>query len=131
MQKGEVVLGVIYAPIENKLYVARNGKEGAYLNGKQIYVSETNDLREVVLGCDWGWDLKKRANIVDWLGKVSDKIRQVASRGSAVADLASLAEGRMDAYFHSGLKPRDTAAALIIIQKVSSACYTSIIIHVG
>lgn len=117
MRKGEVVLGIIYAPIENKLYVARNGKEGAYLNGNPIEVSQTENLREVVLGCDWAWDLKKRGNIVDWLGKVADKVRRVASQGSGVADLASLAEGEMDVYFHSGLKPWDSAAALIIIQK--------------
>lgn len=117
MQKGKVVLGVIFAPIENKLYVARKDNKGAYLNGKPIEVSQTEDLREVVLGCDWAWDLKKRGNIVNWLGKVADKVRRVASQGSGVADLASLAAGKIDVYFHSGVKPWDVAAAGFIIQK--------------
>lgn len=117
LQRGETVLGAIYAPVEDKFYFASKDKDGAYLNGRQVHVSKTKDLREVVLGCDWGWDLKKRSNIVEWLDKVADQVRQVASRGSAVADLASLAEGRIDVYFHSGLKPWDTAAAMLIIQK--------------
>lgn len=117
MQKDQVVLGIAYAPIEQQLYVARSDKEGAFLNGERIHVSNTKNLREVVLACDWGWDLKKRGNIVEWLGRVSGKIRQVASRGSAVADLASLADGKIDVYFHSGLKPWDTAASAFIIQK--------------
>lgn len=117
MQKGEVVLGVIYVPLADKLYFARQGKDGANLNGQPIRVSATEDLREVVLGCDWAWDLKKRVNIVDWLGKVSGHVRRIASQGSGVADLASLAEGKMDVYFHSGIKPWDVAAAGFIIQK--------------
>jgi len=37
--------------------------------------------------------------------------------GSASADLCALAEGKMDAYFHSGFKPWDVAAATLIIEK--------------
>ena len=37
--------------------------------------------------------------------------------GSAVADLASLAEGKIDAYIHSGTKPWDVAASSLIIKR--------------
>lgn len=117
MQKGKVVIGVVYAPMSGQLYLAREDEDEAFLDGKAIHVSETENLREVVVGCDWAWGLEKRKNVVNWLGKVAPHVRQIASRGSAVADLASLAEGKIDVYLHSGLKPWDVAAASLIIQK--------------
>src|SRR3989344_3293572 len=93
MQEGKVVLGAVYVPMVDRFYIAREDKNGAFLNGQEIHVSETENLREVVLGTDWGWDLKKRQNIINWLNRIKDKIRQIQSLGSAVTDLAALANG--------------------------------------
>ncbi|MBI2641903.1 hypothetical protein HYW87_04945 [Candidatus Roizmanbacteria bacterium] len=117
MHKGEIILGTIYVPLEDKLYEAMKNREGSYLNNKRIYTSETSALRETVIACDWAWDLEKRKNVIRWIEYLSGQIRQVKSMGSAAADLASLAEGKIDAYIHSGLKPWDVAAAGIIIPK--------------
>jgi len=117
MKRGKIVLGAVYLPMLDRFYQAVESEDGAYLNGHPIRVSKTEDLREVVLGTDWGWDLGKRQNVIDWLDKVKDKIRQVQSLGSAASDLAALAAGESDVYFHSGLKPWDVAASGFIIQK--------------
>lgn len=45
--------------------------------------------------------------------------------GSAVADLASLAGGRIDGYMHSGLKPWDVAASSLLIEKAGGKVTTS------
>ncbi len=95
------------APMSNELYWAQQDKDGAFLNGKPIQVSTTNDLNETVLVCDWGWVLKQRLDVVRWLGNIATHVRQIKCMGSAVADLASLARGRIDIYLHSGLKPWD------------------------
>ncbi len=47
--------------------------------------------------------------------------RQIKSMGSTVADLSKLAEGKVDVYFHSGLKPWDTAASAYIIEKTGGS----------
>lgn len=117
MDKGEIKLGIVYAPIENKLYYAQSDKEGAFLNDKKINVSNTSTLRETVVACDWAWDLKKRKNVIRWLDKLCGHIRQIKSMGSAASDLASLGGGKIDVYIHSGLKPWDVAAAGLIIKK--------------
>ncbi len=117
MDKGETELGAVYLPASDKLYFARSDKEGASLNQSPIQVSQTSDLRETVVACDWAWDLVKRKRVVSWLGQICGSVRQIKSMGSAAADLSSLAEGRIDVYLHSGLKPWDTAAAAFIIQK--------------
>ncbi len=48
MHKGELVLGVVYAPAIDEFYLAERGS-GAYLNGKRIRVSSTADLQQSYL----------------------------------------------------------------------------------
>jgi myo-inositol-1(or 4)-monophosphatase len=45
--------------------------------------------------------------------------------GSAVVDLSDLAEGKIDAYLHSGLKPWDVAAASLIVEKAGGKVTTT------
>lgn len=114
---GKTLLGVAYNPITDDYYTASEAREGVFKNGERVKVSEVSELREVTLACDWAWGLEKRLNVVEWLGKVSTHIRQVKSMGSAVADLARVAEGKVDVYLHSGLKPWDIAASAYFVQK--------------
>lgn len=124
VDKGISKIGVVYAPIEGSLYWAQVDQEGTFLNGNPIKVSATKDLGEAVIACDWGWDLQKRANVVRWLSNINPHVRQIKSMGSAVADLASLAEGRIDAYMNSGLKPWDVAASALLIEKAGGKITT-------
>lgn len=117
-------LGVVYVPMTNDLYWASADQEGAFLNGEPIQVSSTDDLGESVIACDWAWGLEKRLNVVRWLGNISTHVRQIKSMGSAVADLASLAGGRIDVYIHSGLKPWDVAASALLIEKAGGKITT-------
>lgn len=117
VNKGQPVLGVVYLPILNNLYTAQIDENVAYLNQKPIRISSIANLKEVVVACDWSWDLEKRKDVIKWLNNINAYIRQIKSMGSASADLASLAEGKLDAYIHSGLKPWDVAAAALIIEK--------------
>ena len=116
-EKGSTRVGVAYVPMADQMYWAQEDREGVYLDGKQIHVSNTSDLKKVVLACDWSWDLTKRMNVHRWLGNVLPNVRAVKSMGSAVADLANLAAGNIDVYMHSGLKPWDVAASSLLIQK--------------
>ncbi len=124
VDQGIPKLGVIYAPITNDLYWAQAEKKEAFLNGKPIHVSTTKDLNETVLACDWGWVLEQRLDVVRWLGNIATHVRQIKCMGSAVADLASLARGRIDIYLHSGLKPWDVAASSLLIEKAGGKVTT-------
>lgn len=124
VDKGLPRLGVVYIPMTNDLYWAQADQKVAFLNGVSVSVSSTKKIREVVLACDWGWDLKKRLNVVQWLSSICTHVRQVKSMGSAAADLASLAGGRIDAYIHSGLKPWDVAASALLIEKAGGKITT-------
>lgn len=124
VDKGRPKLGVVYLPMTNDLYWAQADQKQAFLNGKSVSVSTTKKIREVVMACDWGWDLKKRLNVVKWLNGICTHVRQIKSMGSAVSDLAGLAGGRIDAYVHSGLKPWDVAASALIIEKAGGKITT-------
>ncbi len=117
VSRGKTLLGVAYNPITDDYFTASEAREGVFKNGERVKVSEVSELREVTLACDWAWGLEKRLNVVEWLRKVSTHIRQVKSMGSAVADLAKVAEGKVDVYLHSGLKPWDVAASAYFVQK--------------
>jgi myo-inositol-1(or 4)-monophosphatase len=117
IHKGEMALGAVYVPASGRLYQAQANQDGAYLNGEPIHVSQTASLREAVVGFDWSWDLEKRKQIIYWLERLSGHVRQLKCMGSAAADLSSLADGQIDGYIHSGLKPWDAAAAALIVQK--------------
>ncbi|MBI2040390.1 inositol monophosphatase [Candidatus Microgenomates bacterium] len=125
VKKGKSILGVIYLPIENKVYWAQEDLDGAFLNGKPIKVSKTADLKETVIGCDWGWNIEKRLIVASWLSLIVTHVRQVKSLGSASSELASLAAGQMDVYIHSGLKPWDVAASVLLIEKAGGRITTA------
>jgi myo-inositol-1(or 4)-monophosphatase len=124
VSKGTPQLGVVHIPLVGDTYWAQADNSQAFVNDTSMQVSATEDLREVVLACDWAWGLEKRLNVVRWLGNISTHIRQIKSMGSAVADLASLANGRVDVYIHSGLKPWDVAASALLIEKAGGKITT-------
>ena len=125
VDKGKSKLGVVHVPMTQDMYWAQQDIDGAFLNGKAIHVSSTQELREVVIACDWAYDLEKRKDVVRWLGNIIAHVRQIKSMGSAVADIASLADGRIDAYMHSGIKPWDVAASSLFIEKAGGRITTS------
>lgn len=124
VDKGISRLGVAYDPIENNLYWAQEDLESAFINGKPLRVSQISNLLESVIACDWGWNLESRLKTVRWLESLVPNVRQIKCMGSAVLDLATLANGKLDAYIHSGLKPWDTAAASLIIEKAGGKITT-------
>lgn len=124
VDKGISKLGVVYAPMSDELYWAQQNEDKAYLNGKSIQISATLKLEEALLATGWGWDLETRPTTIHQLEKLAVLTRQIVFLGSAVADLASVAKGRIDAYFHPGLKPWDTAASSLLIEKAGGKITT-------
>ncbi|MBI5614347.1 hypothetical protein HY947_05455 [Candidatus Gottesmanbacteria bacterium] len=98
VDKGISQLGIVYVPMTKEIYYAQADLGDAYLNDIPIHVSSTKVLGETIVACDWAWGLEKRFNVVEWLRKICTHVRQIKSMGSGVADLVSLAEGKIDIY---------------------------------
>lgn len=97
---------------------------GARLNGKLISPSTIDSLKQAVVLTDWPWDLERRPFTVQFMEKMYPLVRQIKIMGSAVADICDVACGRVDMYFHPGLKPWDIAAAGRIAERAGCIVYS-------
>lgn len=126
-RRQRTVLGVIYKPLTDELYWAQQGVEGAWLNGRQINVSDIGNLEEATFACDWVADTKAtsyRKQTMESLSRVFTEVGQVVCRGSSVSDIASIADGRTEIYINHGLKPWDVAAASFLVEKAGGMVTT-------
>jgi len=115
-KRGQTILGVIYHPLRNQLFVAEKGK-GAYLNGERLAVSSETELVNCLAATDNTSHLEDRRKNFMLLTKVADEVRQVRVFGSAALHLARVAEGQLDFYFKLRYNHWDYAAAALVIQE--------------
>lgn len=115
--RGSVVLGVVVDPNRDECYVAERGR-GATLNGAPIRVSATAALGESLLGTGYQYDIRKNArnNLAEHAALLlrSHSVREI---GSAVLHLASVAAGRLEAFWELSLGAWDVAAGSLLVEE--------------
>lgn len=114
VQKGEVVAGVVYLPLRDKLYAAAKG-QGATLNGAPLHVGARESLTGATM-------LAAKPNFDDqhWIAPRPDMVRSF--RPSLAYRLALVAEGRFDAMMTlRGAWEWDIAAGDVILQEAGAA----------
>jgi len=117
MRADDVVSGVIYEVNLDECFYAWEGSK-AYLNGNEIRVSPTNQLKDSLLATGFPYHdyskLEKYLELFTWCLHNTHGVRRL---GSAAADLAYVACGRFDAFFEYGLNAWDVAAGVFIVQR--------------
>lgn len=112
---GKVVLGVVYNPMLDELFVAEPGK-GATLNGRTISVSKTASLDRSLLATGFPYDLRtSRENNLDNFANFAVRAQAIRRAGSAALDLSYVAAGRFDGFWEMKLRAWDVAAAALIV----------------
>ncbi len=115
--KREIVAAVVYDPAKDEMFVAEKGA-GAYLNDHRIRVSGRRDLSDAVLGT--GVPCTGRPGAAQALREVAAMAPQVAGLrwlGACALDLAYVAAGRYDGFFHRRQKPWDLAAGILLVRE--------------
>lgn len=112
--RAEVIVGVIYMPRTEELYVGQKGK-GAYCNGKKISVSKRS-LKETTMAYDSNVRHNKEP-MLSGLGRLVDKVFNVRMFGSTVRSLSYLAEGKVDLEVEYTDKVWDFAAGLLLVEE--------------
>jgi len=113
--EGTIVLGVIYDPMREDMFVAVRG-EGAYLNDKKLKVSSVGDISRSLLATGFPYDIREsKDNNLDYFNAMAVKVQAIRRAGSAALDLAYLAAGRFDGFWELKLKPWDTAAGCLLV----------------
>ncbi len=114
-REGEIVAGVVHAPIQDEVFWAEKG-QGAFVNARRLRVSSRRRLDEAVIAT--GIPFKGRgdhAGFVAELGAVMAETAGVRRFGVASLDLAWVAAGRFDGFWETDLKPWDVAAGLLLV----------------
>lgn len=122
---GEIILGVVYNPNLDELFVAEKGK-GAFLSKgsyhtedkQKISVSPTEELSQSLLATGFPYDIRKtKIDNLDHFANFYKKAQAVRRGGSAALDLCYLAMGRFDGFWELKLHPWDTAAGKLIVEE--------------
>lgn len=115
--RGDLVLGVVYELGADELFAAVRGR-GLTLNGVPAGVSATDDLEHSLVTTGFPfrefWYLDAYLAV---LRRFMLGTRGIRRPGSAAADLAYVACGRVDAFFEAGLAPWDVAAGIVLVRE--------------
>ncbi|HWV67044.1 inositol monophosphatase family protein [Chitinophaga sp.] len=114
---GEMVLGAVYNPFMNELFVAEKG-QGATLNGKPIHVSTKAEVSKscLVTGFPYQWQDMPNNPLVVFERVIKEGI-PVRRLGSAAIDLCWVACGRFDGFYEHHLQAWDSAAGYLIVEE--------------
>jgi len=112
---GDIVLGIVNAPILNECFMARTGG-GAFVNDRPLAVSTVAEPENALVATGFPYTIR------DDIERVLPPLRTMLlasqglrRQGAAAIDLAYVAAGRLDAFYEIGLKPWDTAAGLLLV----------------
>ncbi|HXH33163.1 MAG TPA: inositol monophosphatase family protein [Plantibacter sp.] len=105
--------GAVVNPVLGEMYTASLGG-GAHLNGRALEVNRGVAPNVALLGTGFSYTASRRMEQAAVLGALLGTFRDVRRIGSAALDLCSVASGRLDAYYESGLKPWDQAAGALV-----------------
>lgn len=117
LHNGEPVVGAIFDPFKNELFLAGKG-EGATLNQRKIRASERKHLDDALIGT--GFPYRDDQNLDDYLRtfrQIAGEAAGIRRAGAAALDLAYIACGRLDGFWEFGLRPWDIAAGIIIVRE--------------
>jgi myo-inositol-1(or 4)-monophosphatase len=111
------VAGVVYEVGGNEVFTAwKNG--GAWLNGKQIRVSDARLLSESLVATGFPYTYFGRlGNYMRSMTHLCKTTHGVRRLGAASVDLAYVACGRFEAFYEYGLKPWDIAAGILLVRE--------------
>src|SRR5882672_6250422 len=115
-QRDTLLAAVVFNPVHNELFAAARG-EGATLNGKKISVSKVATLSTSLLCTGFPTRNRKASPNLQFYGDFTQCSHGVRRDGSAALDLASVAAGRFDGFWESGLQKWDTAAGVLLIEE--------------
>jgi len=122
----ETMLGIVYDPIREELFVARRGG-GAFLNDRRLAVSGASELDVSLLASGFPYDRREHADFyLSFFKAFMLRTQGIRRAGSAALDLCWVGAGRVDGFWEWKLKPWDTAAGTLVVEeaggRVSDFC---------
>ena len=102
MYNNKVISGLIFDPIKDEMFFSERNK-GAYLNNQRLRVSKKNSTEDCLFSSNHEGT------------KFSDL--NMRCSGCAALDLAYVASGRLDGFFHNKINIWDVAAGALMVEE--------------
>ena len=117
MHNDEFICGIVKELPANHTYSAISG-EGAFCDGKPIYVSDVDSLDQSLLVTGFGYEHgEKWITNIELFKQLTDITQGVRRLGAAAVDLCHVACGKVDGYWEFDIQPWDTSAGVLIVQE--------------
>jgi len=117
---GAGILGAVYAPALDALYVAIAGN-GAWKQFGQTWrllgASACEDLGQALMGTGFGYAISRRMKQSRVLTHVLPSVRDIRRLGSCAIDLCLVASGELDGFYEEGVNPWDHAAGALMVRE--------------
>ncbi len=104
--KKEIVSALIFDPIKDEIFFGEKDK-GAYLNNQRLRVSNKNSINECLFSSNH--EGVKYSNL------------NMRCSGCAALDLAYVACGRLDGFFHNKINIWDVAAGVLLVREAGGS----------
>jgi len=113
--KEEIVLGVIYDPMADELWVVEKGGSPT-LNGREITTSSRDQLKDTVMTIGFSKTKESMDAGLERYKEIAYKVRKTRMLGSAALALAYISCGRLDAYIEESISLWDVAAGILLVE---------------
>lgn len=119
--EGQTQVGIIEEPAAHRTYAATRGG-GAELNGAPLRVRPCPSLERALIGL--GFNLRQdRAAFMGAIERLFDAGAEFRRLGSASMGLASVAAGRLDAFWQLHLSSWDVLAGLLLVEEAGGVAF--------
>ncbi|MDR1053096.1 MAG: inositol monophosphatase [Planctomycetaceae bacterium] len=112
----EIICGAVYNPITEEFFHAEQG-QGAFLNNKQIYVSQCQSLDNALLSVGFPTIVEPDSLEVKLLLRACPQCQAIRRTGSTALNLAYIAAGHFDAGWAFKCHAWDIAAGVILVNE--------------
>lgn len=116
-KSGEVILGAVFNPFSEELFISEKNS-GAFLNNKKIFVSGCGRIEKSLLVTGFPYNSGRfNPNPLDLFGKFLKRDIPIRRLGSAALDLCWTACGRFEGFWEYNLNAWDVAAGVLILKE--------------
>ncbi|PQA93051.1 myo-inositol-1-monophosphatase [Chryseobacterium shigense] len=128
VRDGKPLFSVIYDPLANEMFWAKDG-EGAFMNGKALTISDKTDLGIMLAVFEYGHQDKSNTGLNEKMGdtvtKLLDNFGIVRNYGPHGLQLAYVGAGRIDLFVQEDMDTFNWIAGLLIARESGAEILTT------
>lgn len=117
--RGKMRLGVVYDPVYEEWFTAIDGGP-AFCNGRVMRSSGCERMGDALIACSFPSGVDRHAPEISQFVNVLESCRSLRRLGSCALNLCYVADGRLDGYWATCVKPWDSAAGTVICRQAGA-----------